>query len=119
VIGEHREVPYATDYLLTHILSEDYYDRTGNGPTPDDFGAWTKFDYRQKWDLPQLRSLPVLIAIAQIGINGGPRTMGYFIICHKILIERADLGYLFFGDERGLLPENYRDIHPYCFFYNQ
>lgn len=36
---------YAHSFLLTAILSPDYVDRTGDGPTPDDFGNYTKFNY--------------------------------------------------------------------------
>ncbi|MCS6933864.1 MAG: hypothetical protein NZM35_01760 [Chitinophagales bacterium] len=35
--------PYA--WLLTDILSADYVDLTGNGPSPDDLGTYTKFNY--------------------------------------------------------------------------
>ncbi|MCL4816896.1 MAG: hypothetical protein QY303_10320 [Vicingaceae bacterium] len=37
--------PYAHSYLLTQVLSDDYVDVTGNGPTDDDFGSYTKFTY--------------------------------------------------------------------------
>lgn len=36
---------YAHTYLLTSVLSTDYEDRTGDGPTDDDFGAYTKIHY--------------------------------------------------------------------------
>lgn len=37
--------PHATAYQLTAILSPDYVDLTGNGPTTDDLGNYTKFNY--------------------------------------------------------------------------
>lgn len=37
--------PYAHSYLLTNVLSADYIDITGNGPTEDDYGHYTKFNY--------------------------------------------------------------------------
>jgi hypothetical protein len=37
--------PYATGYLLTNILSSDYVDITGDGPSYDDFGNFTRFNY--------------------------------------------------------------------------
>lgn len=37
--------PYAYTYLLTAVLSADYVDVTGNGPTDDDLGNYTKFEY--------------------------------------------------------------------------
>ncbi len=48
---------YAHTYLLTSVLSADYQDRTGNGPTADDFGSYTKFTYTRKnenynWRIP-------------------------------------------------------------------
>lgn len=48
---------YAHTYLLTSVLSTDYQDRTNNGPSPDDFGSYTKFSYEKKnsnyqWRVP-------------------------------------------------------------------
>jgi hypothetical protein len=37
--------PYATSWLLTAVLSPDYVDRTGDGPTLDDKGTFTRFNY--------------------------------------------------------------------------
>lgn len=37
--------PYAHSYLLTQVLSPDYVDLTGDGPTKDDLGYWVKFNY--------------------------------------------------------------------------
>lgn len=40
------EIPaYAHSYLLTAIVSQDYVDLTNDGPTPDDYGTYTKFNY--------------------------------------------------------------------------
>ncbi len=36
---------YAHTYLLSSVLSSDYEDLTSNGPTLDDLGAYTQFDY--------------------------------------------------------------------------
>lgn len=56
------EVPsYAYSYLLTSVLSSDYVDVTGDGPTDDDLGNFTKFHYKKsnsstgvdfKWRMP-------------------------------------------------------------------
>lgn len=47
---------YAYAYHLTAILSADYADISGNGPSPDDFGSYTKFNYEKinnyKWRAP-------------------------------------------------------------------
>jgi hypothetical protein len=40
--------PFAHSYLLTDVLSTDYVDVSGDGPTDDDFGSFTKFNYSQK-----------------------------------------------------------------------
>lgn len=45
--GTERITPYATCYLLTQILSPDYIDVGGDGPTADDIGGWIKFNYRR------------------------------------------------------------------------
>jgi len=52
--------PYVHSYLLTAVLSPDYIDITGDGPTEDDFGTYTKLNYSQansqgapyKWRTP-------------------------------------------------------------------
>lgn len=41
------ENEYPTTHLLTQILGPDYVDRTANGPTPDDFGSFTRFNYQR------------------------------------------------------------------------
>lgn len=47
---------YAHSYLLTVIISPDYVDLTGNGPSDDDFGNYTKFEYEKvdnyQWRMP-------------------------------------------------------------------
>lgn len=40
---------YAYSYLLTSVLSNDYVDVLGDGPSDDDLGAFTKINYT-KWD---------------------------------------------------------------------
>jgi hypothetical protein len=37
--------PFAHSYLLTAVLSPDYVDQTGNGPSEDDLGDYTKINY--------------------------------------------------------------------------
>lgn len=37
--------PYVSTYLLTAIVSKDYKDLTGNGPTVDDYGDYVRFEY--------------------------------------------------------------------------
>jgi hypothetical protein len=39
---------YAHSYLLTSVLSSDYQDLKNDGPTDDDLGAYTKFEYENK-----------------------------------------------------------------------
>lgn len=41
---------YAHSWLLTSVVSDDYIDRTNDGPTDDDFGYWTKFTYQKTSD---------------------------------------------------------------------
>lgn len=49
---------YAHTYLLSAVLSSDYEDMTGDGPTDDDLGAYTRFEYEKssdedfKWRIP-------------------------------------------------------------------
>ena len=48
---------YAYAWMLTNVLSDDYVDLTGDGPTADDLGTFTKFNYtcvnnNYKWRIP-------------------------------------------------------------------
>src|SRR5690606_38553455 len=50
---------YVHTHLLTSVLSTDYQDRTGNGPSSDDFGSYTEFVYQKpiggtnyRWRVP-------------------------------------------------------------------
>jgi hypothetical protein len=38
---------YVHSMLLTHVVSADYLDQTMDGPTDDDLGAYTTFNYKQ------------------------------------------------------------------------
>ncbi|MEM7106688.1 MAG: hypothetical protein AAF519_00585 [Bacteroidota bacterium] len=44
-LGEERDGAYATAYLLTEITTPDFVDRTFDGPTRDDMGGYTRFNY--------------------------------------------------------------------------
>lgn len=51
--------PFAHSYLLTSVVSDDYVDRTNDGPSLDDYGTYTKFTYDKnpngalyKWRTP-------------------------------------------------------------------
>ncbi|MBQ4819096.1 hypothetical protein [Aquimarina sp. MMG016] len=52
---------YAHTYLLSSVLSSDYEDVKGDGPTDDDLGAYTNFIYKPieedyKWRIPYARN---------------------------------------------------------------
>lgn len=47
VVGTETNEPYVGTYLLTEIFSDNYVDVTGDGPTPDDIGGYTLFNYRR------------------------------------------------------------------------
>lgn len=54
--------PYSHAHLLTNITSSDYVDLTNNGPSPDDYGSYTKFNYNRfsdnfKWRIPYTKDL--------------------------------------------------------------
>lgn len=54
--------PYAHSFLLSAVLSADYSDFTGDGPTPDDNGNYTKFNYTKdenyRWRVPYSEGAP-------------------------------------------------------------
>jgi len=60
LVGEETNAPYAGSYLITEINTPDYVDRKLDGPTQDDFGGYTRFNYRNglstgnwyKWRIP-------------------------------------------------------------------
>lgn len=43
--GSKRIPDYAQSFLISAVLSPHYEDVTQNGPTPDDIGSYTKFNY--------------------------------------------------------------------------
>jgi len=47
VNGYIKRAPYASSFLLTEVRTPDFIDRTGNGPTNDDYGGYTSFKYRR------------------------------------------------------------------------
>ncbi len=54
-----KEIPsYAQSFLLSSIVSNDYVDITGDGPTNDDLGNYTLFNYTHdglyKWRIPTI-----------------------------------------------------------------
>lgn len=56
-ISANEISPYAHSYLLTNIVSADYIDVSGDGPSSDDYGSYTKFNYHRrntdfKWRVP-------------------------------------------------------------------
>lgn len=50
-IGEVDNGMYCNGYLLTQITTPDYVDLTQNGPTPDDYGGYTKFEYERVYSV--------------------------------------------------------------------
>lgn len=51
--------PYANNFLLSTILSDDFVDQGNDGPSDDDIGTYTKFNYsyagENKWRSPYQR----------------------------------------------------------------
>ncbi len=52
-----RTPAYAHTYLLSSVFSSDYEDISGDGPSDDDLGSYTSFEYEQKennygWRIP-------------------------------------------------------------------
>tara|TARA_R110000782_G_scaffold1246_2_gene4936 strand:- start:9990 stop:16232 length:6243 start_codon:yes stop_codon:yes gene_type:complete len=41
---------YASSFLLTSIINDDYIDLQGDGPTEDDYGNYTKFNYSRAYN---------------------------------------------------------------------
>ncbi len=48
--SKQKSPAYATSYLLSTVLSDDYSDRTNNGPSEDDFGQYLHFKYSKIYD---------------------------------------------------------------------
>ncbi len=64
---------YAHTYLLSTVLSSDYEDLTGNGPTDDDLGAYTNFVYTNKEDSYKWR-IPYSKTTREASYNAGLNT---------------------------------------------
>ncbi|MCK6640919.1 MAG: hypothetical protein L6Q81_12630, partial [Bacteroidia bacterium] len=53
-----QELPaYVHSWLLTSVVSADYLDLTGDGPSDDDYGYWVRFNYKKtsgdyNWRVP-------------------------------------------------------------------
>lgn len=45
IVGDVKNQPYASTYLLTQITGPNYIDIENNGPDNSDFGSWVKFNY--------------------------------------------------------------------------
>lgn len=65
---------YAHTYLLTSVLSSDYQDLTGDGPTADDLGNYTRIIYKNtpktyKWRIPYGKDK----ANYDAGLNSNPK----------------------------------------------
>jgi len=65
---------YAHSYLLSSVLSADYVDVLGDGPTDDDLGGWVKINYTL-WNNDYRWRVPYLKGKAQYnpGFNSDPR----------------------------------------------
>lgn len=64
---------YAYAWMLNEMLSADYVDLTGNGPSPDDLGSYTKFNYTRvddnyRWRVPVQRDS----AVFKEGVKSDP-----------------------------------------------
>jgi len=46
-MGRYQADAYASSFLLTEITTPEYVDRSLDGPTRDDFGGYTRFDYKK------------------------------------------------------------------------
>ncbi|WP_298320827.1 hypothetical protein [uncultured Aquimarina sp.] len=64
---------YAHTYLLSSVLSSDYEDLSGDGPTDDDLGAYTNFIYTNKEDAYKWR-VPYSKAPRQASYDAGLNT---------------------------------------------
>ncbi len=49
VVGDIKNVPYASTFLLSNITNTDYIDLKNDGVSDDDLGGWTKFQYNQRF----------------------------------------------------------------------
>ncbi|MFN8322415.1 MAG: hypothetical protein U0T74_07125 [Chitinophagales bacterium] len=64
---------HAYAWMLTEMLSADYVDLTGNGPSADDLGSYTKFNYTKaddnyRWRIPVQRDS----AVFKEGVKSDP-----------------------------------------------
>lgn len=67
---------YAHSYLLSTVLSSDYEDLEGDGPTDDDLGAYTNFIYKNRGGIYNWR-VPYSKTPRQASYNAGLNTDRY------------------------------------------
>lgn len=66
--------PYASAFLLTSIISPDYVDLTGDGPSHDDLGNYTQFNYSHTNEYEWRNPYNVKSSSPNIGnMNGGDK----------------------------------------------
>ncbi|MDB5258504.1 MAG: hypothetical protein JWM14_3199, partial [Chitinophagaceae bacterium] len=69
---QKTELPaYSHSYLLTAIVSADYVDKTGDGPSDDDLGTYTRFFYTRMYTDFQWRT-PFADANYNEGLKSNP-----------------------------------------------
>ncbi len=72
--------PYAHSFLITSILSPDYVDLTGDGPSNDDLGYYVKFNYSvisgYKWRIPFTKANNILGHLSNVTDDKAAFTYG-------------------------------------------
>lgn len=98
---------YVSTYLLTAIISKDYQDITNNGPSPDDYGDYVKFDYEKKgtynWKTPT----------SQNGSMQASLNLGF------ITDKGDDKGHVIYGEREQYRPSSIRnktEIAEYAYY---
>lgn len=80
---DSEETPaYPHSFLLTSILSDDYVDVTEDGPSDDDLGSYTKFNYskvhsNQRWRIPYEENQANYFAGFNADLNDGKASYVY------------------------------------------
>lgn len=83
---------YVHSWLLTSVVSSDYVDITGNGPTEDDYGYWVKFNYVKASSLYSWRVPYHGAKYIQGNQNDPTDDMGYYTYGEKqiFLLDRIE-----------------------------
>jgi len=101
---EDETPAYANNYLLTTILSQDYVDVKGDGPSYDDLGSFTKFNYYKNNEYGWRDPYPLPVGEQNSGAEWGTKNNGNPALPNYANISKSQANF-----EKGMVADDYDD----------